>query len=155
MILAPRVLVDVDGIGIVRAMVVTGYSTSVLNRDMLTELQKSKATPSSSITILANYTLIKNNLGHVSLNITFEGITICIENVEIDSNMKYQLRLGMDWVDQTHAVIQSDGSKIIVSRLILALKEKRDNRVIALLSKHWNSTFGSVSRISSLVSNLM
>ena len=152
---SPRVLVDVDGIGIVRAMVVTGYSTSVINRDMLTELQKSKATPSSSITILANGTQVKNELGHVSLNITFEGITTCIENVEIDSNMKYQLRLGMDWIDQTHAVIQSDGSKIIVSRLILAPKEKRSNRVIACLSKHWNSTFGSVSRISSLVSNLM
>lgn len=153
---SPRVLVDVDGIGIVRAMVGTGCSNSFINRDTLTELQKSKATPSSCITILANGTEVKNELGHVSLNITFEGLTTCIENVEIiDSNMNDQLFLGRDWIEQAHAVIQSDGSKIIASHLILAQKENRNNRIIAYLSKHWNSTFGSVSKISSLVSNLM
>ncbi len=146
----PFVSVKVDGIGKVSALVDTGATNCSIRRDTLTELQNLKATPISSVSTMGNGTAIKS-LGLISLNITLQGKTTCIENVRIMSHMNDKLNLGMDWIHKTRAVIQSDGSKVIAS----LPKQKKSNRVIAYLSKQWNSTIGSVSRISSLVSNLM
>jgi len=133
--------------GKVRAQVDSGCPTSCIRRDQLTELQKSKATSTSGTSYLANGTKTEE-LGHIRLNITFQGKTICL-NVDVASESDEKLRLGLDWIDQTRAVIQSDGSNIIVSL------PKKSNRLITYLSKQWNSTFGSLGRILSLVSNLL
>jgi len=111
----PFVSVDVDGIGRLKALVDTGYSKSSIGRVLLTDMQMSKGIPTSNIRVLANGTQIKE-LGFVSLNITFQGITTCIENVAVASRLNYELILGMDWIDQTRVVIQSDGLEIIVSQ---------------------------------------
>jgi len=150
----PRVPVNVEGVGMVSALVDTGAFYCSIKRDMLTEIQMSKAVPTSRTRIMANGSKTKT-VGLVGLNITFQEITTCIENVDIASKLDDQLVLGMDWIHKTRAVIQSDGSKIIVSQPDLSPKKKSGKRLITWLSKKWNSTLGSVSRISSLVSNLM
>ncbi len=79
-----------------------------------------KAVLTSSSRYLANGTQVKE-LGFINLNITFQGVTTCIENVAIASKMVGKdLILGMDWIDKTRVVIQSDGSEIIVSQPVLA-----------------------------------
>jgi len=140
----PYVSVDVDGIRKVKALVDTGAPECYIRRDLLTKLKKSKAISSS-----------RCKQECVSLSITFQGITTFIENVNVESKLGKEFILGMDWIHQTRAVIRSDGSKIIVFQPGLAPKPKWSNRLIAYLSKQWNLTIGSVSRISSLVSNLM
>jgi len=151
----PYVSVEVNGIEkVISALVDTGASGSYINREILTEAQKSNAIPTHIYSTKANGTQIEELTGVVSsLNITFEGIVTSIENVFIASNTDDELVLGMDWIHQTRAVIQSDGSKTIVSQPRRNIK--RSNRLTAFLSNQWNSTFGSVSRISPLVSNLM
>jgi len=147
---SPFVPVDVDEIGLVSALVDTGALSSSVRRDMLTSTQQSKSTSTPRRSIIGNGTEI-TSLEQVSLNITFQGVTTNIKNVDIESTMDDELVLGMDWINQTRAVIQSNGSEIIVS----LPKKKKSQRLIAYLSQQWNSTFGSISRMSSLVSNLM
>lgn len=116
---SPYVPVHVDGIGVISALVDTGYSKCTVREDILTELQMSQAIQTSGTGIyLANGNHVKEQaeLYMVSLNITFEGITTCMKNVDIVADMEDKLVLGMDWLDQTRAVIQSDGSEIIVSQ---------------------------------------
>ena len=143
----PYVPVNVEGIRRVKALVDTGAPGCYIRRDLLTTLKKSK------ISVLNKTQLEKGEC--VSLNITFQGITTHIENVNVESKMANKLVLGMNWIHQTRAVIRSDGSKIIVFQPGLVHKPKGCNSLIAYLSKQWNSTIGSVSRISSLISNLM
>jgi len=151
---SPYVSVKVDGIDkVISALVDTGATESSIKREIVTEFHTSKAIPTYNSTTLANGKEIEELTGLVSLKITFQGIVTCIENVDITSNINDQLVLGMDWIHKTHAVIQSDGSRIIVSQP--RRNNRRSNRLITFLSKQLNSTFGSVSRISSLVSNLM
>ncbi len=113
---SPRVSVDVDGIdGLVTALVDTGASGCAVRRDQLTDDQMSKVISTTSTSITANGAQ-REALGLVSFDVTFQGITTRIENVKIVSKSNHQLVLGMDWIDQTRAVIQSDGSEIIVSQ---------------------------------------
>ncbi len=113
---SPYVSVDVvDGMDKVRALVDSGSKLSFIRSDILTEPQKAMAIPTSDRATMANNAEIKGVQEIISLNITFGGIITCLENVHIISNMDDKLVLGMDWIDKTHAVIQSDGSEIIVS----------------------------------------
>jgi len=150
----PYVTVDVEEIDIVSAMVDTGSSSSSIRKDMLTSNQQSNATSTPRASIMSNGAEI-TSLGQVGLNITFQGITTNIKIVDIESEMDDKLVLGMDWVHQTRAVLQSDGSEIIVSLPSLTRKKKPSNSMMTFLSKKWSSTFGSVTRVSSFVSNLM
>jgi len=123
----PYVSVDVDGIvNVSSALVDTGASKSSIKRDILKEDQKLKVVPTSESSIIGSGTKI-TTLEMVSLNITVQEKTTCIENVAIPSKMGEKLILGMDWIHQTRAVIQSDGSKIIVSLPDLPQKKKRSN----------------------------
>jgi len=87
---SPYVFVDVDGMGTECAVVDTGSKVSYIHKDMLTELQKSKAIPTSRTTITGSGTVIKN-MELVSLKITFQGITTCIKNVRTTSGINYRL----------------------------------------------------------------
>ena len=113
---SPKVSVYVDGIDKeIKAMVDSGSKLSFIRSDILTELQKAKAIPTSDRSTMANNAELKGVQEIICLNITFGGIITCLENVHIISNMDDKLVLGMDWIDKTQAVIQSDGSEIIVS----------------------------------------
>ena len=49
------------------------------------------------------------------MEFTYQGVTTCIENVNVVSEMDDEIIFGRDWIHKTRVVIQSDGSKIIVS----------------------------------------
>lgn len=109
----PYVSVEMDGFGTATARVDTGCGTSSIRRDLLPNFQMLK---SSDVTILANGKEVKipNSL---SMDYTYQGITTCLENVNIVSEMDDEIIFGMDWIHKTRAVIQSDGSKIVVSAI--------------------------------------
>jgi len=114
---SPYVSVKVNGIEkAISTLVDTGATGSYIKREIVTEPMKSKAIPAHIYSTIASGTKIEEMTGLVSLNITFQGIATCIENVHIASKVDDQLVLGMDWIHQTRAVIQSDGSNIIVSQ---------------------------------------
>ncbi len=150
----PHTMVEVDGIGKVEALVDSGAACSVIRRDVLTDSQMSKAIPASDIVVAANGNQIKTD-GLVSLNVTHHGIKTCMETIQIQSSMSSPVILGMDWIHRTGVVIKSDGWKLIASPPDLPPKQKKSERLSKWLSKKWSSTCGSISRISSLASNLM
>ncbi len=114
---SPSALVEVERINdLVSALIDTGASKSLIKKDILTDDQKSKATQISTISTIADGKQIKELTELVSLNITFQDIPTFMEKVYIPSHLDDQLVLGMDWIHQTRAVIQSDGSKIVVSQ---------------------------------------
>ena len=119
----PLVSVKVDGIdGLVKdALVDTGATGSSIRRDLLTKELESAIIPTDHTTTKADGKKIKVE-GYVSLNITHDKITTCIENVRVKSNMLNPLNLGMDWIHKTRVVIQSDGSKLTASQPDLQLK---------------------------------
>lgn len=110
--LATKVSVEVDGIGPVSARISTNRSHSVIRRDLLMDLQLSKVIPTSDATRKRSKVE-----GHVSLDVTYEGMTTCEENVRVVSEIDYpadKLILGMNWINKSRVVIQSKGSKITV-----------------------------------------
>ena len=114
---SPYVSVKVNGIDkVISTLVDTGATGSYIKREIVTEPMKSKAIPTYNTAIIANGTQIEELTELISLNITFEGIATSIKNVHIASKVDDQLVLGMDWIHQTRAVIQSDGSNIIVAQ---------------------------------------
>lgn len=149
----PHVSIDVDGIGLVKGLVDTGADSSCIRRDLLTDLQISQATPSSEIVFVGNGNLVEIE-SLVDLTVTHQGVATCIENVRIVSNMSDPFILGLDWIYQTRVVIQSNGWNVIASQPDLPPKQKRSGRLTNWLSKKWSSTFGSINKMSSLVSNL-
>ena len=76
--------------------------------------------------------------GLVSLNIKYQEIVTRVENVHIISNCIDPLILGMDWIHKTHAVLQSDGSDIIVSQPG-SPKMKKNGLIHWLPRQLWNS----------------
>ena len=110
--LATKVSVEVDGTGSVRARISTNRLHSVIRRDQLTDLQLSNLIPTSDATRKRSKVE-----GHVSLDVTYAGMTIREENVRVVSESDYpadKLILGMNWINKSRVVIQSKGSKITV-----------------------------------------
>ncbi len=110
--LATKVSVEVDGTGSVRARISTNRLHSVIRRDQLTDLQLSNLIPTSDATRKRSKVE-----GHVSLDVTYAGMTIRQENVRVVSESDYpadELILGMNWINKSRVLIQSKGSKIIV-----------------------------------------
>lgn len=120
---AAQVPVELDEpIGSVRAQITTGLSQSIIRRELLTDLQLSQVIPTSDTTILSPYWQVSNKRfkveGLVSLNVTIQGMTTCVENVRVVSEMDFPsivLVLGMDWINKSRVVIRAKGSKITVS----------------------------------------
>ena len=120
---AAEVPVELDEpIGSVRAQITTGLSQSIIRRELLTDLQLSQVIPTSDTTILSPYWQVSNKRfkveGLVSLNVTIQGVTTCVENVRVVSEMDFPsivLVLGMDCINKSRAVIRAKGSKITVS----------------------------------------
>ena len=129
------VSVHLDGFGVISALVSTGSGRSSIRRGLLTELQMSKAIPASNLaTTIANGKQVKiQNL--LNLNLTFEGMKTSIENVPVIPETDTTLVLGMDWIHKTRVVIQSDGSKLVVSK-----PKKKKDRIASWLSKKLNPT---------------
>lgn len=105
-----------DGIGLVTALVSTAISQSAIRRDILTNLQSARIIPTSDKTVNRTGRWLKVDGHLVSLNVTYKGMTTCIENFRVASEMDRPsvLILGMDWINKTRVKIQSEGSKIIV-----------------------------------------
>jgi len=83
--------------------------------------------------------------GVVNLNVLYEYTTTRIENVSTATNPKansdYPLILGIDWIRKSRVVIQSDGSKLVVSQ-----RKKRNIELFTnWLSATWNSIFEPIS----------
>lgn len=114
---SPYVPVHVDETRLseVSALVDTGCRKSSVRKDLLSNLQMSKAIPSSTNIILANNQQVEL-LESISLNVTYQGVTTYIETVHVVSKMDDPLVLGMDWIHKTRVVIESDGSQIMVSQ---------------------------------------
>lgn len=108
--------VDDGGIGPLRARVSTGIAQSVIGRDLLTELQLSKVIQINDTASTWTNDELKID-GPVSLNVTYEGMKTCVENVLVVSGLDYpsMLFLGMDWINKSRVVIQAKGSNITVS----------------------------------------
>ncbi len=123
----PLVSVNVDGIdGLVKdALVDTGANGSSIRRSLLTDELQHAIIQTDRTTTKADGK--KSNIeGLVSLNIKHSGITTCIENVRVKSNMPHPLNLGMDWIHKTRVVIQSDGCKLTASQPDLQPKEEKE-----------------------------
>ncbi len=107
---------DDGGIGPVRARVSTGLSQSVIGIDLLTDQQLSKVIQISKTASRWANKEFKID-GFVSLNVTYEGVTTCVERVRVGSGLDYPsiLFLGMDWINKSRVVIQAKGSNLTVS----------------------------------------
>ncbi len=139
----PCLSVEVDGIGIVRALVDTATSRSSIREDMVKD-SKIPVIPSDIPITMINDSQEKTG-GVVNLNVLYEYTTTRIENVSTTTNPKanadYPLILGMDWIRKSRVVIQSDGSKLVVSQ------RKKGNIELFTnwLSATWNSIFEPIS----------
>ena len=141
---SPRISVDVDDIGEVNALVDTGATCSFIRRDLLSDIQKSEIIPHSAEATIGDGKQVKIE-GLVSLNVTFQGIATRIENVFVVSGEKTTpFILGMDWIHQTRAVLQSDGLDIIVSQPG-SPKMKKNGLIHWLPRQLWNSARDLVS----------
>ena len=113
------VWLDCKPIEPVKAWISTGLSYSVIRRELLTDLQLSNLIPTSDTTVSTYWQSKRLKVdGLVSLNITLQGMTTCVENVRVVSEMddpSMLLFLGMDWINKSRVVIQSKRSKITVS----------------------------------------
>lgn len=90
--------VNVEGIGLVKALVDTGANKSCIRRKLLTDLQLSKIVPTSNIIIVGDGEISREKIENlVGLNVTHHKISTCIENVSVVSNMCSLFILGMDW----------------------------------------------------------
>jgi len=150
----PFVTVNVDRIGLLKALVDTGATNSSIRSDLLTTDLKLTKMPTYNSVVAGNGNITKPE-GLVSLNVKYQEITTSIENVNIKSKAPDPFTLGVDWIHKTRVVIQSNGRKIIVSHPGLQPTKKKSERLISWISEQWSSTFGSISRIFSLASNLM
>jgi len=137
----PFVTVNVDRIGLLKALVDTGATNSSIRSDLLTTDLKLTKKPTSSSLIAGNGNQTKLE-GLVSLNVRYQEITTSIENVDITSKAPDPFTLGVDWIHKTRVVIQSNGRKIIVSHPGLQPTKKKSERLITWMSEQWNSTFG-------------
>lgn len=143
----PLVSVDLDGIGVVSAMVDTGTLFSVIRKDQLTELQLSNAIRKTISKDNADKPVIKRHgLGLIDLKVPYQGMTTCIENVEVESSLCDPFILGLDWIHKSRVIIQSDGSKIIVQQPGSQPKKKNSEPIINRLSKHWKSSLDFILR---------
>ena len=116
--LPAEVVVELEGIGWVRALVTTAISQSAIRRDQLTDLLLSQVIPTSDKTVNRTGRKLKVDGHLVSLNVRYKGMETCIENFRVASEMDPPsvLILGMDWINQTRVKIQSEVSKIKVSK---------------------------------------
>lgn len=99
------VLVNVNGIGMVKALVDTGSATSSIRRDLLKDYQMSRVIQIPDKILLKPNGKKLDRIGNVSLNVTYQETETLIENVNVVSNMDIPLVLGMDWIHKTRVLL--------------------------------------------------
>lgn len=122
----PIIPVEVKGIGTVCGLVDSGAGTCVIRLDVI-QNRISYTVPEKLLVLTVANGAQMVVLGHVSLDITFMGRIVRLNNVWVVKECNFPFILGVNWIIAAGIMIRSNGRQLVVQcekSLVKSAKKK-------------------------------